>query len=540
MFKFKPVSYIKVILIVSLLYVVFLNTTFFSHMTDIYQDQGSGNLVFFLTMPIVMYGLTLFLFLPFSGRYLLKPFLSLMILSSVLVVYGMHNYKIMFDYCMVQNVFETNSHEAFAYLNIKFIVYFLLLGVLPVVFLWTLPIQYAATKKQGILHRLSLVIASFFFSLAIVAVFGKSYLSLGRNHHGIHVEIVPHGYFLSLLSYGNEKYLKKPIVFKKVAEDARSQYQGKKPLLLVFALGETARAQNYAYNGYPRPANVFTQKEDVVFFNKMSACGTATVVSVPCMFSGMKRTEYNEKIANNQDNLWDILQRAGNDIFWLDNDSGCKDVCNRVPFEKIKFSQFPSMCSSDGCWDQVLLSYFIEKLSTMDSAQQIMVLHLMGSHGPTYYLRYPKEHRFFLPECARSDIENCTNSELVNTYDNTIRYTDYILAQTIQQLKLLQDKYDVALLYVSDHGESLGEYGLYLHGTPYRIAPEYQTKVPMMMWFSEGFSQAKNLNQSCLKDNAKNKEYSHDDIYHSMLGLLDVSTHIYQENRDLFAECRRK
>ncbi|MGL5392457.1 MAG: phosphoethanolamine transferase, partial [Shewanella sp.] len=177
-------------------------------------------------------------------------------------------------------------------------------------------------------------------------------------------------------------------------------------------------------------------------------------------------------------------------------------------------------------------------LSTAAVKDTFITLHVIGSHGPTYFQRYPPEHRQFLPDCQRSDIQNCTSEQLINTYDNTILYTDYILSEVIKQLKQNNERFDTAMLYLSDHGESLGEKGMYLHGTPYSIAPNEQINIPMLAWMSEDFSQENRLNTTCLTEQAKSGRFSHDNLFDSLLGLMNVNTAVYQQPLDIFALCR--
>lgn len=161
----------------------------------------------------------------------------------------------------------------------------------------------------------------------------------------------------------------------------------------------------------------------------------------------------------------------------------------------------------------------------------------MGSHGPAYFQRYPQNFAYFKQDCKRADIENCTQQQLINTYDNTIRYTDYVLAQTITHLKQFENQYNVALIYLSDHGESLGENGIYLHGFPYSIAPKEQTHIPLMLWLSGGYKTAQHLDEACLKREALQDHYSQDNVFDTVLGSLDISTRIYRKNEDILANC---
>lgn len=255
------------------------------------------------------------------------------------------------------------------------------------------------------------------------------------------------------------------------------------------------------------------------------------------MFSNMGRNEFDGNKARNRENLLDVLQHTQVSVLWKENDGGCKDVCSRVSTIEINPSDYPSLCDKETCHDEVVLENLKEEVASMQG-DKLVAFHLIGSHGPTYFKRYPEEFRHFMPDCPRSDIENCTDQELENTYDNTIRYTDHVIAQLIERLKQYESSYNTALIYLSDHGESLGAMGLYLHGTPYKFAPDDQTRVPMQVWMSPGFIQEKGMDIDCLRANAKDKRYSHDNLFSSVLGLWGVNSHVYNSQLDMFLPCR--
>ena len=304
-------------------------------------------------------------------------------------------------------------------------------------------------------------------------------------------------------------------------------------------VGETARAQNYPENGYARDTTPFTRELDIVKFEDVASCGTATAISVPCMFSALNRQTFNRQQADNQDNLLDLLQRAQVSVLWKENDGGDKKVAKNVNKIVVDRKRQDAQCQNGSCYDTALLEQFDDNVAAM-KGNRVLVLHLMGSHGPTYFRRYPESMSEYQPECAQADIENCSVDEIVNTYDNTLRYTDYVLKKTINKLSSLQERYNTALVYISDHGESLGENGLFLHGMPYSLAPDYQKRVPMWVWMSPGFQQSKHVNYDCLKKEATRKDtYSQDNLFHSVLGVMDVHTQEYQSALDVFRTCRR-
>ena len=168
----------------------------------------------------------------------------------------------------------------------------------------------------------------------------------------------------------------------------------------------------------------------------------------------------------------------------------------------------------------------------------VVVLHMMGSHGPAYYKRYPAEFERFQPACKESQFSRCERSQIVNGYDNTIVYTDYVLSQVIELLRLNDSRgLPSAMLYVSDHGELLGENNIYLHGLPYAFAPDVQKHVPMLLWVSPRMQADFQIDTACL-ERRRQEPVSHDNFFHSVLGLLDVETKEYARSLDIFASCR--
>jgi lipid A ethanolaminephosphotransferase len=194
------------------------------------------------------------------------------------------------------------------------------------------------------------------------------------------------------------------------------------------------------------------------------------------------------------------------------------------------------LCRGDECYDEILL-HGLQDYLDRQHRDTVIVLHMKGSHGPAYFKRYPSAFEFFTPACASIQLDRCSRQEIVNAYDNTLRYTDHVLSQTIDLLRANAQRFDTAMLYVSDHGESLGENGLYLHGLPYAFAPQEQTHVPMLLWFSDGLRQRLGIDAACLSAH-QHTPLSHHFIFHSILGLSNVQTAIYRPELDLFASCR--
>lgn len=528
-------------LLLVLFFALVLNWPIFLHFYTALSGLSHVKVGFAISIPLVLIAALNAVFIPFTFRFLLKPFFTLLLLSGSIVSYAMLKYGVIFDAGMMQNIIETNRGEAGAYLNGSVALWFLLTGLLPTLVLWSLRIRYPARWYQGLALRAGALALSLLFIGGVAALYYQDYASVGRNNKSLAKEIVPANYVHGLYKYGRDVLFATPIPYQHLGTDARVVARGSKPTLMFLVVGETARSQNYSLNGYGKATNSFTAKEQgVVSFKDVRSCGTATAVSVPCMFSNLTRRGYDDQLASSRDGLLDVLQHAGVSVLWKENDGGCKGVCRNVPTIEILPKSYPALCQGESCYDEVLLEGLDQQIAGMTGQQgnKLVAFHLMGSHGPTYFRRYPASERAFMPDCPRSDIENCSNEELVNTYDNTIRYTDKVVGRLIDKLKSLESQYDVGLVYLSDHGESLGAMGLYLHGTPYKFAPDDQTRVPLLTWFSPQLQADRQLDMGCLAAEAGSQRFSHDNLFHSMLGIMDVQTRVYDNKLDLFKPCR--
>ena len=309
--------------------------------------------------------------------------------------------------------------------------------------------------------------------------------------------------------------------------------------MIILVIGETARADRFSLNGYSKETNPLLKKEDLVSFTNMSSCGTSTAHSVPCMFSIFPKDDYSYKKGASTKNVLDVLKNTQDvAILWRDNNSDSKGVALRVDYEDYRSPNKNTICNEDECRDEgmlVGLEDYIEKNKDKDI---LIVLHQMGNHGPAYYKRYPKEFEKFTPVCKTNQLQNCTKEEISNAYDNAILYTDYFLSKTINFLKKYSNTHETAMLYVSDHGESLGENGIYLHGMPYAIAPKEQTHVASVIWLGEGQMEYE-YDRSKIKAN-KDKEYSHDNLFDTLLGMFEVETEVYKKELNILNDARKE
>jgi lipid A ethanolaminephosphotransferase len=536
----KRLTSTRLVLLFSLCLVAFYNLATWHALVGLTELQGIKALAFQVSFAFFLWAAFTLLLIPFSFRPTLKPVLSLVALCSAAAAYFMGSYGIAIDTVMMQNVLETNPAEASALLSPKLFGYLLVLGVLPIVLIWWLPVTYRRVVP-GLINKVLVALGCVLVIAVSVGAFYSTYAPIFRDEDKLTHFINPTNYVYALGKLTKQSVaIKETLKVQTVGADAalspQAQQRAKKSLM-IFVVGETARADHFSLNGYGRQTNPELAKLDILNFTQVQSCGTSTAVSVPCMFSKFPRTDYSDKKGKTYEGLLDILQRAGLKVVWLDNNSDCKGACLRVPHSDIPKNQPSPFCDGTNCLDESLLVGLQAYIDTLQD-NAIIVLHSDGSHGPEYYDRYPKSLERFTPVCHTNQLGSCTSDELKNVYDNTILYTDHFLAQTIELLKRNQDKVDTSMIYVSDHGESLGENGVYLHAAPYAIAPAAQTHVPMVMWFGNQTLKDAAIDLKCLQAKRDQPDLSHDYMFHSVLGLLGVTTAEYQPRLDIFSSCR--
>ncbi|WP_131106763.1 phosphoethanolamine--lipid A transferase [Pseudomonas sp. Sample_10] len=538
MLKIKAVRPEWVTLISSTFLLTGFNLVLWKHLFEITAADGAGIVMrlAFAAMIVAAFNIVLTLL---AFRPVMKPVLMLLFMVSAGVAYFMSQYGVLIDAGMFRNFAETNATEVRDLLSLKLFVYILMLGVLPSLLLWKTPINYRRWHRE-VLSKVLVSVASLAVIGGVALVNYQGLASLFRNHHELRLMVVPSNYIGASFGYLREQVASARQPFATVGEDAQRnpvwQTHGRKSLT-VLVVGESARAENFGILGYDRDTTPTLSKEaGLIAFTDVHSCGTETAVSVPCMFSNMGRKDYSASKAKNEEGLLDVLKRAGLDVIWRDNQSGCKGTCDRVTLEDVSKLKDPVLCANSECRDEILLQGLQHFIDNLDK-DTVLVLHQMGSHGPEYFKRYPKEYERFTPVCESNALNNCSRESIVNGYDNTLVYTDHVLSTLIDLLRNNQDKVDTAMLYLSDHGESLGEYNLFLHGTPYMLAPDQQKHVAMLAWFSDSYQKSFSVDTHCLQL-SREKPLSQDNLFHSMLGLLEVNSKVYNQDLDMFAGCR--
>lgn len=501
------------------------------------QAKVPGQFGLQLNLVAILFLLNLLMLVLFSFRRIQKPVVVLLFAIGAFSYYFIDSFGIVIDKDMLQNAIETDAAEAQGVLTIGMlwqVIGVMLFPLLCIGLISVRPMPYRQFFKHWLL-AVVLVILSLF---SLIASDYSELAPFFRNYRNIKHLALPVSPVSAAVSFSSDLVKKQfPTEFMQQGQDAVQPLAARteKPRLIVMVLGETARADHFQLNGYSRPTNPQLSQLPVYSFNNVSSCGTATAHSVPCMFSNMGRQSYNETIAKNSSNVLDVLKQAGIDVSWLDNNSGCKGVCDRVPTEFLFEQQQNPLCHEGQCLDQVLLDALEQQLKKPFTSDRLIVLHQLGSHGPEYFKRSAGTDKAFLPECTDKQLQLCAPSDIVNAYDNSIVATDRLLAAVIARLSSQQD-YQTAMFYLSDHGESLGENGIFLHGLPYWMAPKAQTQVPMLWWMSGAYSNSQQLTPECIASKQQDS-FSHDNLFHSLLGMFQIKTSLYLAGKDIFRSC---
>ncbi|WP_334178508.1 phosphoethanolamine--lipid A transferase [Pseudoxanthomonas sp.] len=461
--------------------------------------------------------------------------LSVLVVLAALAGHYMDSYGIYIDADMIRNVLHTDWREATDLAGADALLP-LLAAVPALVVVWRVRLR-ARPWPRTLLMRAGFLAGTVVVGLVGVLPSTQPLTAFLRNQREVRYLVTPANVLVSLAKVVSEEPPGRARVLSPISEDAVQSPAAtmRRPRVLVLVVGETARAANWGLNGYGRQTTPELARRDVLDFPHVTACGSSTEVSLPCMFSPQGREHYDEQEIRSHQSLLHVLQRAGVATLWRDNQSGCKGVCDGLPVEDLHARTDAGLCDGKRCHDGILLAGLDEAIRR-HQGDQVIVLHMLGNHGPNYFERYPPAFKVYQPVCETSDLGRCTRAQIVNAYDNALRYTDHVLAGAIDQLAGLKD-YDTALLYVSDHGESLGEKGLYLHGMPYAIAPREQLEVPMVAWFSGGWRASTGLDDACLRRQT-GAPHSHDELFHTVLGLTDVKTALYRPDHDIFLTCR--
>ena len=525
----------RLALFASLYFTLVFNTAYWRGVAATGALHGGAGVLAGVSMFLAVTALHALLLGVLLNRWTAKPLLAVLMVGTSAAAYFASAYTVFLDADMVRNVLRTDSKESRELLAPGLLAWVAATGVAPAVAVWRVRIVRRPWGRAAGARALWMASVALVAIAALLASF-QNVSALMRNHKELRYLIAPGNYLVSLTQVALEDHARGKQPRAPIGLDAKvlARPASAKPRLLVLVVGETVRAQNWGLNGYARQTTPQLAALAPLNFTDVTACGSATEVSLPCMFSPWGRTHYDKDRIRHSQSLLHVLDHAGIATLWRDNQTGCKGVCEGLPFESFEHGTVRGDCTAEGCMDDVLLSGLVDRMDRQ-RGDAIVVLHQLGNHGPSYYARYPGTFKRFTPACETAELGDCTLQQVVNAYDNSILHTDDFLAKAIRLLAQRHDR-DTALVYVSDHGESLGENGLFLHGVPYAIAPDTQIKVPLVMWLSSGLAANRGIDMACMRARAR-RPASHDNLFHSVLGLLQVRTNEYDPQRDLFKGC---
>lgn len=516
----------------------FANASFWQALWRALGPATPADLLVLVAVALALLAVFWMIFTLVAWPRIARPAWSLLIAGAFAAAYFMDGYGVVVDRVAIQSVLETDLREASEWLSPRMLPYGLA-ALLPILWLRRRAVPRRPWRRALAGQLLVAALAAGVTAASLFAQFPRL-SSLARNHRELQHMINPTTVLQSAYGLARRRLAPRPTEVVAALTDARrgpswSQPATARRRLLVLVVGESARAASFGLLGYARQTNPRLAREDIIAFDHVRSCGTSTAVSLPCMFSDLGRARYSDRAVRGRESLIDVIGHAGLASLWLDNNTGSKNVAARSEQVSLAAATDPRYCSARGCFDDILVDGLARRL---DGPQPptLVVLHQKGSHGPAYFERYPAGFRAFRPTCESNELDDCTREQILNTYDNSILYTDHTLAETVATLRARQDRFDSVMLYVSDHGESTGEHGMYLHGAPEFIAPDEQTRVPLLLWLSPGYVERYGLSPECVRARRRS-ELSHDVLFHSVLGLLDVRTRGYQAGSDVFAGC---
>lgn len=523
-------TFVKFIFLFSLFNIVVYGYPIITKANTFYHNFFIAIILYSISYALLI---SAFSILIFKKSY--KLMLSFIILANSVVFHFMITYGIAFDANMLINTTETNYNEAIEFINLKFILFVIFLGILPAIFVYKkINIEFPHYWKNKII--LSITPLLLIFLMTLPCHLSERTLNFVRDNQRITSYIMPINYieasiefcFLKIKSYINSLNL------ISISDDAtieeKNYNKNDKKNLIVFVMGESARAKNFSLNGYKRNTNEFLNnyKDDIISFKNFESCGTFTALSLTCTFSHLPRKEFDYAKSFKYESLIDIFDKVGFDVAWRSNNGKCKGVCDRVKNSLVK-------SFGDNIYDDLLLKAFDMDLNRLTKKNNLIVLHGRGSHGPLYYKRYPKEFEVYKPAC-NDELDECSVKEIINAYDNSIYYTSYILKEIIDRLIALSNEYNTMLIFMSDHGQSLGENGVFMHSAPFDTAPKDQKNPAFFIWLNDDFADTFNIDKQCLISKI-NSNLSQDNIFHSMLGIFKINSKYYDKNLDIFSDC---
>lgn len=522
-------SQLQLNLLLALVFTFIFNMTFFGKTLVIYP-VNMENILFLGSITLILFLATFLILNILIWKKIYKSTSYVLFFISTLAAYVMDSYGTVIDENMIINIIKTDINESLDLVTIKLFIYLFGLFLIPSLMLAKINIKEATVKNELKVKSLS-VVTTLVVVFVTVLTFSKNYATFFREHKPLRYYANPTYWIFSTGKFTSSFFKNTQVILNKIGENSIVPVLDQDRELIIIVVGETARKDRFSLNGYARKTNPLLEKqEDLVSFKNVVSCGTSTAVSLPCMFSNLGKSNFSIEKALETENLLDVLNHTKEvDVLWRDNNSDSKGVATRVKYEDYKSSKTNTICDVE-CRDEGMLVGLQEHIDSVTKKDIVIVLHQMGNHGPAYYKRYPEKFEIFTPTCQTSELAKCSQEQIDNTYDNIIVYTDHFLNEVIELLKRNSTHFNTAMLYVSDHGESLGENGIYLHSLPYLMAPKEQYEIPMLMWF--GGDMKKETNYTTLGASLNNN-YSHDNLFHTVLGMMEIESDTYNPKLDI-------
>jgi lipid A ethanolaminephosphotransferase len=493
-------------LVLSLYTLAAFHVPFFSHAIKLVGGGFNGVVIIgtaallLLCMDYLLYYL-----LVWCGRIIGRVLICLTLVGDAVMLFGVVAYDVLVTDEMMGNVLNTQSSEVAGFLSWQPFLYIFLLAVLPSIYVLGRKVEYGSWK-----HMLANV--GVCIGLFVAAIFGnmKNWPWIDRNSTELGSLIMPWSYIINTFRFyasereKNQKEIPLPDVT--AMSDTRD--------VCVLIIGESARRDRFSLLGYERETNRFTVQDSVKAYPAI-ASNTYTRAGVKAILEAMDVPELYEILPN-------YLQRAGADVVWRTHNWG------EPPVHTGKYFTFTDLArrypEADDRYDGLLLEGLKEEIEASDSAKLLVVIHAYTNHGPSYNTNYPKEFEVFTPVCNTVEMSQTSPEELNNAYDNSIVYTDYLMHQVIEVLRGVKDR-RAMMLFVSDHGESLGENNLYMHGVPLSMAPREQLEIPLVLWTSDTTLQYKDL-----------PEVGQHHVFHTVLRFMGVESPAFNEELCIFAK----
>lgn len=468
-------------------------------------EQGANGIIIICSIAILIFAIhTLLIYLLiYFCRSVGKAIIAISLLFNALALYFINSYEVLITSEMMGNVFNTRYSEASGYFSLSGVLYFVLLGIIPCIYLFKTKINYGKLKQVGIT---SLTILGVILAVGLGNL--KNTLWVDRNVPRLGSIILPWSYTVNTVRYYNSW---KQLNAKEIPlPDATIKNDDKEVCVLI--IGESARSKNFSLYGYERQTNPLLTQDGVIALCAESAA-TYTTAGVKAIIDHKPTNKLYEILPN-------YLYRNGIDVIWRTSNWG-EPPLHIANIEKVATlkERYPE---ADARYDGILIEGLAERIASSDKNKVFVVLHTSTSHGPTYFKKYPKEFEVFTPVCTTVEMAEADHEELINAYDNSILYTDYLVHTAIDELRSLKE-WRSTLLFISDHGESLGENNLYMHGMPKSMAPREQFDIPFIVWLSDS--------ERTVRDIECAEQYH---IFHTVLSSLSVESEIYNAEYDIF------